>query len=221
MYKRVLVVDDHDAIIHSIGKVLDALEIKTIDTAQYCDEAYLKYKRAILDESPYDLIITDLSFKKDHRTTKLESGEDLIEAIREQDKDVKIIVYSMNDYLQKVRYLIDRLGVNGYVCKDRKGSRELEEAIKSIPYNEVYLSPQIRDAKHNSNNLDIEDYDIALLKLLSKGKSQEDISHIFKQKAIKPSSLSSIEKRLNRLRIQFRAENVVHLVAQAKDLGLI
>jgi DNA-binding NarL/FixJ family response regulator len=221
MYKRVLVVDDHDAILHSIGKILDVLGIASVEAAQYCDEAYLKYKRAILDESPYDLIITDLSFKKDHRTTKLESGENLIEAIREHDSAIKIIVYSMNDYLQKVRYLIDRLGVNGYVCKDRKGSKELLEAIKSVQASKIYLSPQIREARHNTNNLEIEDYDITLLKLLSKGKSQEEISQMFKSQSIKPSSLSSIEKRLNRLRIQFRAENVVHLIAQAKDLGLI
>ncbi|WP_370391115.1 DNA-binding response regulator [uncultured Winogradskyella sp.] len=221
MYNRVLVVDDHDAILHSIGKILDVLGVNAVDAAQYCDEAYLKYKRAKLDEAPYDLIITDLSFKKDHRTTKLESGEDLIEAIRPHDDTIKIIVYSMNDHLQKVRYLIDRLGVNGYVCKDRKGSKELLEALKLVKSSNIYLSPQIREARHNTNNLEIEDYDITLLKLLSKGKSQEEISQMFKSKSIKPSSLSSVEKRLNRLRIQFRAENVVHLVAQAKDLGLI
>ena len=68
---------------------------------------------------------------------------------------------------------------------------------------------------------EINDYDIELLKQLSQGLSQEDISHNFKTNAISPNSLSTIEKRLNKLRIQFKANNAIHLVAIVKDLGLI
>ena len=46
-------------------------------------------------------------------------------------------------------------------------------------------------------------------------------SFILKENNIKPSSLSSIEKRLNKLRIDFKANNAIHLVSTAKDLGLI
>ncbi|MFT7333979.1 MAG: hypothetical protein ACI81S_002202, partial [Sphingobacteriales bacterium] len=55
----------------------------------------------------------------------------------------------------------------------------------------------------------------------SKGMSQDEIRHLFEQENISPSSLSSIEKRLNLLRVQFKAKNAIHLVAIAKDLGLI
>jgi DNA-binding NarL/FixJ family response regulator len=221
MYKRVLIVDDHDAILHSINKVLDSLRVPRFDSAQYCDEAFLKYKKAQLDGDPYDLLITDLSFKPDHRSSRLQSGEELIEAIREKDRDIHLVVYSMNDQLQKVRYLVKHHGVNAYVCKDRRGSLELTEALMTIQTNNRYLSPQLLRAMHRDQDLEIGDYEITLLKLLSKGKSQEDISAYFKARAIKPSSLSSIEKRLNRLRLQFKAENAIHLVSQAKDLGLI
>ncbi|WP_115461337.1 response regulator [Winogradskyella aurantiaca] len=221
MYKRVLIVDDHDAILHSITKVLHSYKISQIDSVQYCDDAFLKYKRALLDGNAYDLIITDLCFKKDYRNTHLASGEDLIEAIRATDKGISIIVYSMNDQLQKVRYLVKSCAVNGFVCKDRRGSLELTSALMDTSKGVTYLSPQIVDAMSRKEDLEILDYDITLLKLLSQGKSQEEISHHFKTRAIKPSSLSSIEKRLNRLRIQFKAENAIHLVSQAKDLGLI
>jgi hypothetical protein len=56
---------------------------------------------------------------------------------------------------------------------------------------------------------------------MSNGLSQDEISQLFKKNNISPSSLSTIEKRLNKLRIQFRANNAIHLVAIAKDLGLI
>ena len=221
MFKKVLIVDDHDAISKSVHQVLTACNVKTIDTAQYCDDAFLKVKCAALDQNDYNLVITDLSFKKDHRSASFESGEDLIAALRKDFPNLPIIVYSMKDQLQKVRSLVNQYAVNAYVCKDRKGSVQLEEAIKTVAQEKRYLSPQVAQAVTPKSDLEIYDYDIQLLKLLSNGLSQEDISHQFKANDISPNSLSTIEKRLNKLRIQFKANNAIHLVAIVKDLGLI
>ena len=221
MFKRVLIVDDHDAIINSILQVLDHFDLEITDTAQYCDDAYLKYKKAKLDNQPYDLIITDLSFKPDHRSPSLISGEELIARLRIEDKDTVILVYSMKDQLQKVRQLVGKFEIGAYVCKDRNGTKELHSALKSISKNKLYLSPQVAKAMDPNQSVEIEDFDIQLLNLLAKGKSQDEISQYLKRQRISPSSLSSIEKRLNKLRIQFKAKNAIHLVAQAKDLGLI
>ena len=221
MFKKVLIVDDHDNINTSVLDILKRLGIKNIINSQYCDDAFLKVKRAELDKAPFDLLITDLSFKKDHRECKLTSGEDLIAALRNDYKSLPIIVYSMKDQFQKVRLLINQYQVNAYVCKDRKGSSELKSAIETVYNDQQFLSPQIAKAIDTKNNLEIDNYDISLIKLLSNGLSQDDISIHFKSNNISPSSLSSIEKRLNKLRIQFKANNAIHLVAIVKDLGLI
>lgn len=221
MFKKVLIVDDHDDINNSVLGILKELDIKNIINSQYCDDAFLKIKKADLDKESYDLLITDLSFKKDHRDCKLSSGEDLIATLRQDYKSLPIIVYSMKDQFQKVRLLINHYQVNAYVCKDRKGSLELKSAIEAVYNNQQFLSPQVVKALDTKNNLEIDNYDISLIKLLSNGLSQDDISIHFKSNNISPSSLSSIEKRLNRLRIQFKANNAIHLVAIVKDLGLI
>ena len=65
------------------------------------------------------------------------------------------------------------------------------------------------------------DFDLLLVEKLSLGLSQDEISSDFKLHKIVPSSLSSIEKRLNKLKLQFKANNAIHLVAKVKDLGLI
>lgn len=221
MFKKVLIVDDHDAISASVHDVLAGFKVREIVSAYYGDDAFLKIKRAALDNDKFDLLITDLSFKKDYRNTKIESGEDLIAHIRKEFPDLSVIVYSMNDKLQKVRLLLDEYSINAYVCKDRKGSVELAEAITLVSKNKRFLSPQVAQAIHPNNDLEIQDYDIHLLKLLSAGLSQDEISSKFKANNISPNSLSTIEKRLNKLRIQFRANNAIHLVATAKDLGLI
>lgn len=221
IFKKVLIVDDHDDINNSVLDVLKSLGIDNIHKAQYCDTAYLKIKEGELLKEPFDLLITDLSFKEDHRDCRLSSGEDLIEALRKGYKDLPIIVYSMKDQLQKVRLLINQFNINAYVCKDRKGSVELQKAIIAVSKKEQYLSSQVQQALSPKNNLEIDDYDIELLKQLSFGNSKDQISDLFKNNNILPSSLSSVEKRQNKLFIQFKANNATHLVSIVKDLGLI
>ncbi|WP_316931467.1 response regulator [Psychroserpens sp. Hel_I_66] len=221
MFKKVLIVDDHDDVNKSVLDVLQSLDIGNIQKAQYCDDAFLKIKKAEFDKEPFDLIISDLSFKGDHRECKFCSGEDLIDALRKDYKDLPIIVYSMKDQLQKVRLLINNFNVNAYVCKDRNGTAELEKAITAINNKEQFLSPQVQQALSPKTNLEIDDYDLELLKQLSFGYSKEQISLLFKEKLIRPSSLSSVEKRQNKLLIQFKANNATHLISIVKDLGLI
>ncbi|TBV25658.1 response regulator [Meridianimaribacter sp. CL38] len=221
MFQKVLINDDHDAILSSITQILKSAGVNVIERAQYCDEAYLKLKKAQLETAEFDLLITDLSFKRDHRNANLENGEDLIQKVREDFPNMSIIVYSMKDQLQKVRLLVNQYGVNGYVCKDRNGSKELYEAIKSVALGQLFLSPQVDRALHPNTNMEIDEFDIQLINLLSKGWSQDDISEDLKTKNISPNSLSTIEKRLNKLKVQFKANNTIHLVAITKDLGLI
>jgi DNA-binding NarL/FixJ family response regulator len=221
MFQKVLINDDHDAILSSIEDILSISNVDFVERSQYCDEAYLKIKRAELDDVGYDLLITDLSFKRDHRNINLDSGEDLIEKLRTDNVNISIIVYSMKDQLQKVRHLVNNYNVSGYVCKDRKGSIELKQAIKAVSNGKRYLSPQVSGALSPRVDMEIEDFDIQLLKLLSKGLSQDEISNKLKSNDVFPNSLSTIEKRLNRLRIQFKANNAIHLVSIVKDLGLI
>ncbi|MEH6406853.1 MAG: response regulator [Leeuwenhoekiella sp.] len=221
MFKKVIIAEDFGSITKMLQDLLKELGVQQIDFTQYCDDAYLKIKSSIKNEDPYDLLIADLSFKEDHRTQKYSSGEDLIKAIREENHDLKIIVFSMEEKLQRIKSLILDHNVSAYVCKGRNGVKELKEALKTCVDNKTFLSPQVAHALDTNQNLEIEDYDIEIMRKLSEGYSNKDISLYLEKNKIGPSSLSSIEKRLNRLRIQFKANNAVHLVAIVKDLGLI
>ncbi|GAA4280451.1 response regulator [Gaetbulibacter aestuarii] len=220
MFNKVLIVDDHDAVNAGVLSVLKNLGFQTVDTAQYCDDAFLKIKRAAFDQVPYDLLISDLSFKKEFRNRNLLSGEDLVKAVRPDYPKLPIIIYSMEDRLQKVRTLIKTQGVNAYVCKGRKGSVDLAMAMEAISKGDIFVSPQVEQALNPDVELEIDDYDLTLIKQLSIGHSQSEISIYLQENNMSPSSLSSIEKRLNRLKDQFQANNVTHLVAIFKDLGL-
>ncbi|TLP79762.1 response regulator [Maribacter sp. ACAM166] len=221
MFKKVLIAEDMEDINKGVHTLLTELGVPDIQQVQYCDDAYLKIKRSVLDNDPFELVITDLSFKADHRSQKYPSGEALVEKIKSEFTTLKVIVYSVEDRLQPVRNLFNKHHIHGYVCKSRSGLKNLTKAIHAAYENTTYLSPEVSNAFSSTNNLEIDDYDISLLDNLSNGLSQEEISALYKKHHISPASLSAIEKRLNKLRIQFNANNAIHLVAIVKDLGLI
>lgn len=221
MFGKVLVAEDMDDINKGVVATLKELGVNEIHHVQYCDDAFLKIKRAEYDQKPFDLLITDLSFDADYRKQKLPSGEALSAKVKEEYPKIKVIMYSVEDRLQKVRTIINELGVNAYVCKGRYGLKELTKAIDQVYHDQTYLSSNIAQALGPQQDLEIDDFDILLVEKLSQGYSQDEISSTFKKQQIKPSSLSSIEKRLNKLKVQFKANNAIHLVAKVKDLGLI
>ncbi len=221
MFKKVLLTEDIDTISQGIMSIMDALQIDHVQQAQYCDDAYLKIKKAALNGSPFDLLISDLSFKEDHRRQKLASGDELIKQIKLDFPNLKIIVYSIEDRPERVRHLLNDLKVNAYVAKGRRGLRELEDAIITVKDEGTYLSPELSYSLKTKPPVEIINSDVELLRQLSLGYSQDQISLNFKNKGIKPRSLSSLEKRINVLRAHFGANNAIHLVSIAKDLGLI
>lgn len=221
MFSKAIISDDLGIVNKGVYSLLNDLGVKEITQVQYCDDAYLKIKKALLDGDPYTILITDLSFKIDHREQRFDSGEELIKELRRAVMDLKIIVYSVEDRPLKLRKLIGALEVDGFVNKGRNGLKELNEAIIEVSKGNAYVSPHLKNILQSQKSLEFDDFDALLIDLLSKGNSQDEISAFFKENKIVPSSLSSIEKRLNKLRTDFKANNVVHLVSIVKDLGLV
>ncbi|MGJ8593298.1 MAG: DNA-binding response regulator [Aquaticitalea sp.] len=221
MFKKVLLSDDLGSITQGVFATVQRLGINDIHQVQYCDDAYIRIKKASLDNEPFDLLITDLSFQKDYREQSFQSGVELIKVIKEEFPELKVIAFSVEDRLQKVRTVMITYHADAYVVKGRKGLQELEMAIQTVHKDDTYLSTQLQNSLTSKSNNELDDYEIELLNLLSKGMSQEEICHHLKANSISPNSISTIEKKINKLRIQFKAKNAIQLVATAKDLGVI
>ena len=221
MFEKVLIAEDMDDISKGILSTLTELGIKNIEQVQYCDDAHLRILKAEKDGAPYELLITDLSFNRDHRQQKITGGDQLAKQLKNEYPELKVMMYSVEDRLQIVRTMFEKNGIDAYVCKGRHGLKDLSKAIEQVSCDQRYLSPHVAQALHPRQKLDIDDFDLMVIEKLSQGLSQDEISADFKKKAITPNSLSTIEKRLNRLKIEFKAKNAVHLVSKVKDLGLI
>lgn len=218
---KVLIVEDIDSISLGIQKIVQEFENTEILHAKYCDEALLKFKKATLDNAPFDLIISDLSFKSDHKSCVIGNGEEFISEIRKLNTQVPIIVYSIEDKSFLIKNLFENLHIQAYVLKGRNSTKELSKAIEKALQNERFISEDLSQLLNNKSSEEIDDYDILLLKHLANGFSQSEISNLFLNDNISPSSVSAIEKKVNKLKIQFQAKNAIQLVALAKDIGII
>lgn len=222
MFKKVIIAEDLDAMNLGIQQVLKDLNIVNFQHSKYCDEALLKVRKAIQDNEPYDLLISDLSFKTDHREVKIANGDELIQKVRELQPNIKIIAYSVEDKNYRIKSLFDNAGVDAFVSKGLNSIEDLKKAINLLyTSNEIFISPEVASALQEKNNYEIDETDIKILQYLSAGTSQDEIIEIFKNSDIKPNSKSAVEKRLSKLKDFFKANNTVHLVSITKDMGII
>jgi DNA-binding NarL/FixJ family response regulator len=222
MFTKVLIADDIDFNDVGAAQILKELDVPEIQYAKYCDEALLKIKKAHIDGTPFELLISDLSFKEDHQVNKLNSGEELIAAVKQLFPNIKIIVFSIENRAHRIKLLFDELNIDGYVLKGRNTIYDLKRAIQKAYNNEPEnISPELLSLLQDKTTSEIDNYDVQLIRHLSLGLSQEKMETVLKQEGISPNSISSIEKRVNKLKIYFKANNTVHLIAIAKDLGII
>jgi len=220
MFKKILVAEDFDSINIAVAKAFEEMSVEVVHV-KYCDDGLLKIKRALADGEPFDLLISDLSFMPAHRSENLVSGEELIAAVKELQPNIKVIAYSIEDKAYRIRSLFDKQGISGYVFKGRNSIAELKLAVNQVYLDKSFISPELSHKLNDKSLNDIDDYDIALLQLLSTGIKQDAIAQKLKEANLAPNSTSAVEKKINRLRILFGANNATHLISLAKDLRVI
>ncbi len=218
---KILVAEDID----SIGLGLETLfrRLGEVDVTQvaYCREAYLKLQRASIDGVPFDILVTDLMFDPGNSDSELKGGEDLIALIREKKINVRIVVYSVENRLSALRRLFEKYAIDGYVTKGRDSNRELLAAIETVMGGKRHLPSQFPNLLTRTPLTDVTEYDLTLLRMLSEGLKNEEISARLKAKGESAASLSSVEKKIARLKLIFDARNSNQLVLKVKELGLI
>lgn len=219
MFKKALIVEDHEVRNLGVVNTLSELQIQNYDFVSYCDDALQKIKTAA-DQAPYDLLITDLSFDKDHIVQKINSGQELITEVRKIHPNLKIIAFSIEKRPKVIDDLFKIQEINGFVSKGRNDGKDLKNAIKKVFKNETVIPQEILNSIRNTS-FNFTEYDVTLIELLAKGWKQDKIEEYFKQNNITPDSKSSIEKRLSELRENLNAKNNIEMIVMCKDIGVI
>lgn len=221
MFKKILIAEDQESANISVQKTLQDLQVAEVDYAYYCDDALLRIRKAVLAGDPYELLITDLSFEEDGRLQTLSGGPALIGAARALQPGLRVLVFSAEQKAAVIEPLFKDLAIDGYVRKARRDAQELKLAVETIYKKRQHYPAHLRQAIKQVNTYAFTEYDVRLVSLLAGGMSQKDIPAYLQKQNIGPSSLSSVEKKLNQIRLALEFTKNEQLVVFCRDMGII
>lgn len=221
MIDKVIIAEDHEFANLSVQKTMDDLKVKQYDYAFYCDDAFAKIQLAKQKGEPYDLLITDLSFEDDGTAQKIKDGVDLIRAVRAVQPDILILILSGQHRPADIHNLFENNEVDAYVRKARHDVQELKLAMQALAKRQRYYPRSLAQQVKRSNTYEFTDFDITIIRLLNEGYQQNEIPAYLKQQNIKPSSLSSIEKRLSQIKEELGFSNNQQLMVFCSNAGLL
>lgn len=221
MIDKVLIAEDHESSNLSIQKIMVELNIRQSNYVFYCDDALAKIQVAMQKGEPYDLLITDLLFEPDGTVQKIGSGFELIKAVKALQPEIMILVFSGEDRPVIVDKLFKQYQVDAYVRKARHDVKELKLAFEALSKGQPYYPRSLAQLIKQSNTYEFTEFDITIVRLLSHGYHQKEISDYLRLHNIKPSSLSSIEKRLNQIREELGFSKNEQLVLFCKEAGIL
>lgn len=221
MFQKVLIAEDHEVANISVRRSLEELGVKEARYVYYCDDALTWIRNAAKVGQPYDLLITDLFFEEDHYQQKLSGGMELIRVVKDEFPNLKIVVFSAENRPAVIDNLFKVLSIDAYVRKARRDAETLKQALKAVHANKTYLSPDLKQVIREKYSYEFSTFDITIISLLSQGVLQKDIPYHLQQRNIKPSGLSSVEKRLNMMKDVLEFTKNEQLIAYCKDIGVI
>lgn len=221
MIDKVIIAEDQEFANLSVQKAMEELRIQQVDHVYYCDDALNRIQAAKQKGEPYDLLITDLYFEADGTEQKIAGGFDLIRSVREVQPDIMILILSAEHRPATIDMLFKNYEIDGYVRKARHDAKELKAAFETLSKGQQYYPRTLAQLVKQSNTHEFTEFDINIIQLLSKGYQQNEIPDYFKQRNIKPSSLSTIEKRLNQIREELGFSKNEQLVLFCKEAGIL
>jgi len=200
---------------------MEDLQIRQVDHVYYCDDALNRIQAAKQNGQPYDLLITDLYFEADGTEQKIGGGFDLIRSVRELQPEIMILILSAEQRPATIDILFKNFEIDGYVRKARHDVKELKSAFDSLSNGQRYYPRTLAQLVKQSNTHEFTEFDINIIRLLSQGYQQNEIPDYLKLHSIKPSSLSTIEKRLNQIREELGFSKNEQLVLFCKEAGIL
>ena len=119
---RTLIVEDHHIFLSALTQAM-SLD-KNIEVAGSCSS--LEEAIAKIEETPIDVLITDLEWRADPK-----GGIKLIHKALALSPEIKVLVCSAHDDEQSIRQAI-QAGANGYLLKDEVKAADVVQAVKTL-----------------------------------------------------------------------------------------
>lgn len=117
-FKKILLVDDEPLVRRSMEKTLirAGYQIETADSAKDGLELFVKHKA---EYAPFDLAILDINMPNFDGIEKSGAGLELLSKIKEQDRNIPVIMLTAYDEVKKAKEAVAR-GAKAYLVKGRE-----------------------------------------------------------------------------------------------------
>lgn len=220
---NILIVEDQD-------KMLEALvdEFKNypkpveIFKASNCDDAYAILKKHKIT-NPIEVVITDITFKIKQPYWVLKDGFDFLRKLKEDNLDIKKIVYTEHQELKVIHPIITNYHPDGYILKSHHSKEELHFGLNQVLQGKTYYSQLVHEElnKRFKFEFKIDDIDIAILRTYPEIKYRTDWEDKIKKEDGTYMSSRRILDRLHKLCDVFEVDTEAQLILKAYKIGLI
>ena len=219
---KLLIVDDHQLIIEGILFSLKEINNLDISTTNSCDEAYALIQES-LNEIPFQIVFTDLSFDNTTLNSVIKSGEELIKKLKKEEIPIKIGVITGHSETNRVFNVLQHLNPDAYILKGQCSGDELNFAIHKMLKNEPFYTHEIHQKLTKRAMVEIQMDDIALqiLKELRNHSKINNLEGVIKKSNGSLVKTRTIEAKLAKLRGDLNANNNTDLVLKAMELGIL
>lgn len=189
---RVLVVDDHPAILEAFSLALENVADMVLAGAVTGTAEALHF----LEGEQVDVIVADLALKG-------ESGFELLKLLREKHGDVPRLVFSMHDEYSFAEPAL-RSGARGYIMKTERMDRVLS-AIREVARGDIYLSPRLRTRvlqrsvaeagrKRRGSMAELSETQFAILQMLGQGVT---LAEMAERLDLPPRTIEAHRRQIN------------------------
>ncbi len=173
---KVFIVDDHEIVRHGLIQFINSSEEFTV-----CgDAADASTAVSMMNDLKPDIAVIDLSLERT-------GGLELIKAVRQRYRNIKILVHSMHTEVEIIKKAINA-GAMGYVPKSEPVDRLLD-ALNEIKENRKYLSAGLKEQLFDEIFLEektgreeslekLSERESEIFKLIGRGLNRSDISRI-------------------------------------------
>ena len=173
---NIAIVDDHWAILEGYQSLLKKLTYVNSVHVFTTSEAFFEETK----HTHFDLVLLDIQLKD-------EDGLDICKIIKEEHKNIKVIMESMFD---NANYILEAYQINadGYILKDSHPN-ELRHAIERVFYhNEKYFTPlankiildkiESDKQRHTYSKSELSNREIEIIPFICEGKANKEIAEM-------------------------------------------